>query len=102
MGHCASNCLTSNDQLPKFNQTPNSNSQQLAQYVEDQYYQDDQYEYVFTAIQQEDSFENDWILDTGATQHMTHRTDYFQNYQDVQLNPICLANDTTHIPQGKG
>jgi hypothetical protein len=31
MGHYTSNCLTSNDQLPKFKQTSNSNSQQLAQ-----------------------------------------------------------------------
>jgi hypothetical protein len=102
MGHYASNCLTSNDQLPKFKQTSNSNSQQSAQYAEDQDYQDDQYEYVFTTVQQEDSFENDWILDTWATQHMTYRKDYFWNYQDVQLNPIYLADDTTHIPQGKG
>jgi hypothetical protein len=77
MGHYASNCLTSNDQLPKFKQTSYSNSQPSDQYAEDQDYQDDQYEYVFIAVQQEDfvasiisqnlmrdSFENDWILDT--------------------------------------
>jgi hypothetical protein len=33
---------------------------------------------------------------------MTYRRDYSWNYQDVQLNPIYLADDTTHIPQGKG
>jgi hypothetical protein len=33
---------------------------------------------------------------------MTYRRDYFWNYQDVQLNPIYLVDDTTHIPQGKG
>jgi hypothetical protein len=33
---------------------------------------------------------------------MTYRRDYFWNYQYVQLNPIYLADDTTHIPQGKG
>jgi hypothetical protein len=43
MGHYASNCLTSNDQLPKFKQM----SQQSVQYAEDQYYQDDENEYVF-------------------------------------------------------
>jgi hypothetical protein len=33
---------------------------------------------------------------------MTYRRDYFWNYKDVQLNPIYLADDTTHIPQGNG
>jgi hypothetical protein len=33
---------------------------------------------------------------------MTYHRDCFWNYQDVQLNPIYLADDTTHIPQGKG
>jgi hypothetical protein len=33
---------------------------------------------------------------------MTYRRDYFWNYQYVQLNPIYLVDDTTHIPQGKG
>jgi hypothetical protein len=102
MGHYASNCLTSNNQLPKFKQTSNANSQQSAQYVEDQDYQDDEYEYVFSAIQHVHSFENDWILDTGATQHMNYCRDYFWNYKYVQLNPIYLADDTTHIPQGRG
>jgi hypothetical protein len=102
MGHYASNFITSNDQLPKFKETSNSNSQQSVQYAEDQDYQDDQYEYVFTIVQQEDSFENDWILDTGATQHMTYHIDYFWNYQYVQLNSIYLADHIAHIPQGKG
>ena len=33
---------------------------------------------------------------------MPYRRDYFWNYKDVQLKPIYLADDTTHIPQGKG
>ena len=33
---------------------------------------------------------------------MTYRRDYFRNYKYVQLNPIYLDDDTTHIPQGKG
>ena len=67
MGHYAWNCLTSNDQLPKFKQTSNSISQQSAQYAENQDYQDDEYEYVFSAVQHVDSFENYWILDKEAT-----------------------------------
>jgi hypothetical protein len=98
MSHYASNCLTSNDQLPKFKQT----SQKSTQYAKDQDYQDDENEYVFSAVQHVHSFENDWILDTGATQHMTYHRDYFWNYKDVQLKPIYLVDDTTHIPQGRG
>jgi hypothetical protein len=101
MGHYASNFLTNNDQLPNFKHTSNSNSQQPVQYAEGQDYQDDEYEYVFLAAKHVDSFENDWILDTGATHHMTYHRDYFWNYKDVQLNPIYLSNDTTHIPRGK-
>jgi hypothetical protein len=33
---------------------------------------------------------------------MTYCKEYFWNYQDVQINPIYLVDDTTHIPQGKG
>jgi hypothetical protein len=47
-------------------------------------------------------FEDDWILDTGATQHMCYKKDYFWTYQDMELNPIYLADDTSHTPQGKG
>jgi hypothetical protein len=88
MGHYASNYLTRNDQLSKFKQTSNSNSLSSTQYEEYQYYQDDQYEYVFIAVQQvdsvasfiyqnimRDSFENEWILDTRDTQHMTYHRD---------------------------
>jgi hypothetical protein len=98
MDHYASNCLTNNDQLPKFKKT----SQQSTQYAEDQDYQDDENEYVFSAIQHVHSFENDWILDIGATQHMNYRREYIWNYKDVQLKPIYLVDDTTHIPQGSG
>ena len=54
MGHYASNCLTSNYQLLNFKQTSNANSQQSAQYAEDQDYQDDEYEYVFPTVQHVD------------------------------------------------
>jgi hypothetical protein len=33
---------------------------------------------------------------------VTYHRDYFWNYKYVQLNPIYLVDDTTHIPQGKG
>jgi hypothetical protein len=47
-------------------------------------------------------YEDDWILDTRATQHMCYIKYYFWTYQDMELNPIYLVDDTTHTPQGKG
>jgi hypothetical protein len=46
--------------------------------------------------------EEDWILDTGATQHMCYIKDHFWKYWDMKLNPIYLEDDTTHTPKGKG
>jgi hypothetical protein len=76
--------------------------------------QEDDYEYVLTANQEIDfanpvatnklmrkDYEDDWILDIGATQHMCYRKDYFRTYQDMGLNPIYLVDDKTHTPQGK-
>ena len=47
-------------------------------------------------------FEDAWIMDTGATQHMTHRKDFFWSYEDCHLNSIFLVDDSIHLPQGKG
>jgi hypothetical protein len=47
-------------------------------------------------------YEDAWILDTGATQHMTFRQDFFWNFQPCHLNSIFLADDTKHTPYGKG
>jgi len=43
-------------------------------------------------------FEDDWILYTGATQHMCYKKYYFGAYQDKELNPIYSKDDTTHTP----
>ena len=79
-------------------------------------------EYVFTALGQSKSmdfvqvhqlesaiffrssycFKNDvedaWIMDTGATQHMTHRKDFFWSYEYCHLNSIFLADDSINFP----
>jgi len=47
-------------------------------------------------------YEDAWILDSGATQHMTCRHDFFWNFQECQLNSIFILDDTKNTPYGKG
>jgi hypothetical protein len=89
-----------------------SNNSTSTQYTDNK---DDNYDYVLTTNHWLDlanlvsinkhiikDFEDDWILDTGATQHMFYIKDYFWKYHDMELDPIYFADDTTHTPQGKG
>ena len=72
VGHYAEDCRTSIDKIPKFH--PNT-----AQFANDQDDHDGS-EYVFTKTESKSlqfstflrsEYEDAWILDTGATQHMT-------------------------------
>ena len=47
-------------------------------------------------------FEYAWIMDIGATQHMTYMKDFFWSYEDYHLNSIFLPDDSIHLPRGKG
>jgi hypothetical protein len=47
-------------------------------------------------------YEDAWILDTGATQHMTFRRDFFWTFQECKLISIFLVDDTTQTPYGRG
>eukprot|EP00253_Pinus_taeda_P013735 PITA_13735 len=96
----STNCRTSLNKTPKF-------QQHSAQFANDQ--DEDNSEYVFTSSPASQisshlrsDYENAWILDSRATQHMTCRRDFFWNFQDCQLNSIFLADDTKHTPYGKG
>eukprot|EP00253_Pinus_taeda_P004274 PITA_04274 len=93
-------CRTSLNKIPKF-------QQHSAQFANDQ--DDGNSEYVFTSLPASQlsshlrsDYEDAWILDSGATQHMTCRRDFFWNFQDCQLHSIFLADDTKHTPYGKG
>jgi hypothetical protein len=112
VGHYAEDCRTPNDKLPKFKQHSTS-----TQYANANDQDDDQsdFEYVFTALQQSESralmasnysfqseYEDAWLLDIGATQHMTFRRDLFWSFHECKLNSIFLADDTMHTPRGKG
>eukprot|EP00253_Pinus_taeda_P022127 PITA_22127 len=100
VGHYAEDCHTSLNKIPKFQQP-------LAQFANDQ--DEDSSEYVFTSSPESQisshirsDYEDAWILDSGATQHMTCRRDFFWNFQECQLDSIFLADDTKHTPNGKG
>jgi hypothetical protein len=47
-------------------------------------------------------YEDAWILDSGASQHMTFRRGFFWNFQECHLNSVFLADHTKHTPYGKG
>jgi hypothetical protein len=47
-------------------------------------------------------YEDAWILDSRASQHMTFRHDFFWNFQECHLNSIFLADNTKHTPYGRG
>jgi len=101
IGHYASDCRIPYDHIGK------QKDSYLAQYVNTK--KNENCEYVFTTLQQieitnlvqktysfRSDFEDAWIMDSGATQHMTYK-----NYQDFHLSSFFLADDTTHILQGK-
>ena len=103
-GHFSVECRTLNKKPTKYKQPSNS-----AQYANDS----DQgktkdtsgFEFVFTALQQSQAllstnsdFEDAWLLDTKATQHMTFRKNFFWSFNECKLNSVFLADDTVHTP----
>eukprot|EP00253_Pinus_taeda_P033744 PITA_33744 len=100
VGHYAEDCRTSIDKIPKFHQ-------HSTQFANDQ--DDDISKYFFTSSltlqlssHLKSEYEDAWILDSRATQHMTCQRDFFWNFQDCHLNSIFLADDTKHTPYAKG
>jgi hypothetical protein len=98
--HYAEDCRTSIDKIAKFHQN-------TAQFANDR--QDDDSEYVFTSsstlqisIDFQSDYEDAWILDSGASQHMTFRGDFFWDFQECHLNYVFLADNTKHTPYGRG
>jgi hypothetical protein len=100
VGHYAEDCRTSIDKISKFHQN-------TTQFANDR--DDDGSEYVFTsssALHISTNFQSDyeyaWILELGASQHMTFRRDFFWIFQECHLNYVFLADNTKHNPYGKG
>ena len=48
------------------------------------------------------SWKNDWLLDSGATCHMTHRKDFFEEFTDNFDGAIYFADQSKLKPSGLG
>eukprot|EP00253_Pinus_taeda_P029725 PITA_29725 len=49
-----------------------------------------------------DSWKNDWLLDSGATYHMTHRKYFFEDFTDNVDGAVCFADQSKIKPSGLG
>ena len=88
VGHYAEDCRTSLNKIPKF-------QQHSAQFANDQ--DEDTSEYVFTSSPASQfsshlrsDYEDAWILDSGATQHMTIDVIFSGIFKSVNLIPFFL------------
>eukprot|EP00253_Pinus_taeda_P012451 PITA_12451 len=48
------------------------------------------------------SWKNDWLLDSGATCHMTHRKDFFEDFTDNVDGVVYFADQSKIKPSGLG
>eukprot|EP00253_Pinus_taeda_P031134 PITA_31134 len=48
------------------------------------------------------SWKNDWLLDSGATCHMTHRKDFFEDFTDNVDGVVYFADQSKMKPSGLG
>jgi len=48
------------------------------------------------------SWKNDWLLDLGATCHMTHRKDFFEEFTDNVDGVVYFANQSKIKPSRLG
>ena len=108
VSHFASDCKTLNNNLLKYKQPSNS-----AQYANDsnqgKLEDESGFEFVFSSLQPSQAllstnsdFEDAWLLDTGANQHITFRKYLFWSFNECKLFSVFLVDDIVHTPQGKG
>jgi len=48
------------------------------------------------------SWKNDWLLDSGATCHMTHRKDFFEDFTDNVDGAVYFADQSKIKPSRLG
>ena len=48
------------------------------------------------------SYKDCWLLDTGATSHMTFRKYYFEELNDLENDIVNFVDKSSHIPRGVG
>ncbi len=61
------------------------------------------HEQVFVAaLNANDHTTYDWIVDSGATQHMTFQQEWFTTYERISPRRVFMADDTVLEAIGKG
>ncbi len=63
---------------------------------------DDQEQMFVTALSANDHARNDWIIDSGATQHMTFEQEWFTTYTSIVGRKVYMGDDTILEAIGKG
>jgi hypothetical protein len=63
---------------------------------------DDQEQMFVTALNANDHARNDWIIDSGATQHMTFEREWFTTYESIVARKVYMGDDTILEAIGKG
>jgi len=100
VGHYVEDCQTSLKKIPKFQQHSAQFQMIKMTITQNMFFTSSPVSQLSSHLRSD--YEDAWILDSCATQHMTCRHDFFWNFQDCQLNSICLVDDTKHTPYGKG
>jgi len=63
---------------------------------------DDQEQMFVTALSANDHARNNWIIDSGATQHMTFERKWFTTYESIVTRKVYMGDDTILEAIGKG
>ena len=59
--------------------------------------------YVLEALYSTDiNLENEWVLDTGCSYHMTYKKGWFETLKDVSGGSVRMGNKTTSKVRGVG
>jgi len=63
---------------------------------------DDQEQMFVTALSANDHVRNDWIINSGVTQHMTFEREWFTTYESIYPRKVYMGDDTILEAIGKG
>jgi succinate dehydrogenase flavin-adding protein (antitoxin of CptAB toxin-antitoxin module) len=86
LGHFVRNCLKKkNDEKEKVNQACEDHEQMFV-----------------VALSANDHTMYDWIVDSGATQHMTFQQKWFTTYECISQRRVFMGNDIVLEAIGKG
>ncbi len=63
---------------------------------------EDQEQMFVTALSANDHARNNWIINSGATQHMTFEQEWFTTYESIVPRKVYMGNDTILEAIGNG